>query len=127
MRRLAILAAGWLVVLGLAGPARAHHPSHGAVVVRTPAPVTVVVGPRLHPAPRVIAPGFVHAFPHRGHVVHGPVIHPHPFPPFVFHPGTVVVVRPGKVLVPVSPVWVPGFWRWDGFRWIWVAAHWSWW
>ncbi|MBI3628202.1 MAG: YXWGXW repeat-containing protein [Candidatus Rokubacteria bacterium] len=46
-------------------------------------------------------------------------------PPVVIQPG---VVRshagfPSGV-VESRPVWVPGFWTWDGFEWVWVPAHW---
>lgn len=124
MKRLAILAAGLWLVAGLAGPARAHHPGHGAVVVRARPPVTVVVGPRVHPAPRLVAPGFVHVFPQGAHAG---VTHWHGFAPFLAHPGKVVVVHPRTVVVPVAPVWIPGFWRWDGVGWVWVTGHWAWW
>lgn len=42
---------------------------------------------------------------------HG-LIHPH------FGP-TVIIVDPTP-----RPIWIPGFWHWDGFRWVWVSGHW---
>jgi hypothetical protein len=24
-----------------------------------------------------------------------------------------------------SPVWVSGFWHWNGFGWVWVPGYWS--
>ena len=43
--------------------------------------------------------------------------------------GTVggVIQRPAVApffLVNPPPVWVPGFWAWDGFEWVWVPGHW---
>ena len=43
--------------------------------------------------------------------------------------GTVggVIHRPAVApffLVNPPPVWVPGFWAWDGFEWVWVQGHW---
>ncbi len=33
----------------------------------------------------------------------------------------------GFPLDPVSePVWVAGFWGWNGFQWVWVPGHWAW-
>lgn len=43
---------------------------------------------------------------------HG-LIHPHFGPTFI-------VVDP-----PPGAVWVPGFWHWDGFRWVWVPGRWA--
>jgi hypothetical protein len=40
---------------------------------------------------------------------------PEPHDPSFHHPGH----RP-------PPVWVPGYWAWDGVRWIWVQGHWRW-
>ena len=65
-----------------------------------------------------IAP--VHTF----FIRHG-FIHPQPF----VHEGfvhlrngaTVVVVDPAP-----QPVWVPGFWWWEGFQWVWAPGHWAW-
>jgi len=27
-------------------------------------------------------------------------------------------------VVTVTPVWVPGFWSWNGATWVWVPGHW---
>lgn len=43
---------------------------------------------------------------------------------FFAHPNvgsTVIVVEPTR-----QPVWVPGFWWWNGFQWVWAPGHWSW-
>jgi hypothetical protein len=32
--------------------------------------------------------------------------------------NTVIVVRPFP-----HPVWVPAFWHWNGFAWVWVPGH----
>jgi hypothetical protein len=37
----------------------------------------------------------------------------------------VVPLAPGVVVPPAQLVWVPGFWAWDGFNWVWVPPHWS--
>jgi hypothetical protein len=37
-----------------------------------------------------------------------------------------VVVRPGAVVHSPRPVWVPGFWTWNGFSWVWSPGAWSW-
>lgn len=67
-----------------------------------------------------IAP--VHPFVHHKFFVHHGFIRPHPFVHDGFvHPhvgSTVVVVNP-------PPVWVPGFWWWNGFQWLWVPGHWA--
>lgn len=31
---------------------------------------------------------------------------------------------PRAVVPRAQPVWVPGFWAWDGFSWVWVPPHW---
>lgn len=36
-------------------------------------------------------------------------------------PGVPSIVAPAP-----QPVWVPGFWAWNGFTWVWVPSHWSW-
>ena len=55
-----------------------------------------------------IGPPFI--VPHRHFFIH------HGF----FAPGfTFIVVDPAP-----RPVWVPGFWRWDGFDRVWVPGHW---
>ena len=45
--------------------------------------------------------------------------------PAVVVPRPVVVVPQAPVVV-VAPrrVWVPGFWSWGGYRWVWVQGHW---
>jgi hypothetical protein len=29
-------------------------------------------------------------------------------------------------VVQPTPVWVPGFWAWNGVDWVWVPDHWAW-
>lgn len=102
MKRMVLVFALSLVV-GLAltpKDAGAHHRSHG-----------------VHAACCVfIAPG--HSFGNHGFRGH---------PRFFIHQGlvpfpsaTVIVVNPAP-----RPVWVPGFWWWDGFQWLWVPEHWA--
>ncbi len=47
-----------------------------------------------------------------------PFVHHHFFRPFV---GSVFVPAP-VVAAPPRRVWVPGFWQWTGFRWVWVPG-----
>jgi hypothetical protein len=35
------------------------------------------------------------------------------------HPGAVIIRQR-------QPVWVQGFWAWNGFGWVWVPGHWIW-
>lgn len=63
-----------------------------------------------------ISPG--DPFVHHPFVFHRHFIHHGFFPPPVG--STVIVVEP----VP-HRVWVPGFWRWDGFQWVLVPGHWA--
>lgn len=37
-----------------------------------------------------------------------------------FWPGSAVVFDP----VP-QPVWIPGFWAWNGFQWVWIPGRWA--
>jgi len=55
-----------------------------------------------------------HHFVHHGffHPQFHRLIHPH------FGPA-VIIVDPTP-----RPIWIPGFWHWDGFRWVWVPGHW---
>lgn len=41
---------------------------------------------------------------------------------------TVIVVPRSPVFVAPAPtvVWVPAFWGWNGFGWVWVSGHWAW-
>ena len=32
---------------------------------------------------------------------------------------------PAPVIV-AQPVWVPGFWAWNGVGWVWVPGRWAW-
>jgi hypothetical protein len=34
------------------------------------------------------------------------------------------VYRPGAPLPAPGPTWVPGFWWWDGYQWVWYPGHW---
>lgn len=66
---------------------------------------------------------------------HGSVFfveHGHPFVhhprffiahPFVATPFIVSPVVPPPVIV-VQPIWVPGFWSWNGVQWVWAPGHW---
>lgn len=39
----------------------------------------------------------------------------------------VIVERAVVVVEPVpQPMWVPGFWSWNGFQWVWVPGQWAW-
>lgn len=58
-----------------------------------------------HPFVHHVHPHFVHP-----HVIHHGLIHPH---------STFIVVHPAPQLV-----WVPGFWWWNGFQWVWISGHW---
>lgn len=52
-----------------------------------------------------------------------PFIHHRPFVrPFVATPFAVSPFFAAPVVVP-RPVVVPGFWSWNGFRWVWVPSH----
>lgn len=68
--------------------------------------------------------GHGHPFVHHPFLIHHPFVHPGLFHPHlrspVFVPNPVIVVQPAP-----QPVWVPGFWQWDGFQWIWVPGHWA--
>ncbi|MFQ5898538.1 MAG: hypothetical protein ACE5JN_09850 [Candidatus Methylomirabilia bacterium] len=64
-----------------------------------------------------------HKFEHHGRLRHhtfGHRFHHHRFHPLHFRRHA-IAVRP----VP-RPVWVAGFWHWNGFRWLWVPGHWIW-
>ncbi len=77
------------------------------------------------------AAGAHHHHRHHGFVVGccvfiapvSPFIHHHFFHGFIdprFGPSLgdrVVVVEP-------QPVWVPAFWQWTGFQWVWAPGHW---
>ncbi len=67
----------------------------------------------------VSAKGHHHHFHHPHHVVILPAT------PLFSSPG---VIRPHAVSPFVvgtpQPVWVAGFWAWDGFGWVWVPGHW---
>jgi hypothetical protein len=39
-------------------------------------------------------------------------------------PAAATPVRPAQV-APPAVVWTPGFWQWDGARWVWVAGVWQ--
>lgn len=91
------LAAGLTLLPGSAEAHHRHHAFHGGCCV-------------------FVSPGhafFAHdAFRHRHFIPHG-----------FFHRGfgsTFVVIAP----VP-RPVWVPGFWSWNGSQWVWVPGHWA--
>ena len=70
--------------------------------------------------------GHGHPFVHHKLHVHPPFVrheflHPHFFG--LIHPdfgSPVIVVDPTP-----KPVWMPGFWHWDGFQWVWVPGHWA--
>jgi hypothetical protein len=51
-------------------------------------------------------------------------VHPRFFvQPFVATPFIVAPVVPSPFIA-VRPIWVPGFWSWNGVQWVWVADHW---
>ncbi|MET0850657.1 MAG: hypothetical protein ABW020_05955 [Candidatus Rokuibacteriota bacterium] len=57
-----------------------------------------------------------HRFDRDGHGhFHGRFVHPgfHVYTPYVRHQ--------------VGPVWVPtpGYWAWDGWRWVWATGYWA--
>ena len=81
----------------LVGAAGAHHRHH-----------TFFVGCCVF-----ISPGdpFVHH-----HFIHHGFIDPR-FGPSVIGSSPVVVIQR-------QPVWVPGFWRWTGWQWMWMPGHW---
>lgn len=105
------------------------------------AALTVLPGPAW--TGHAVHHGF-HASVPSGHVgifiSHGhPFVH-HPFkahPHFLHHPHFVQhrhLLRHGfhhphfrSIFIGVHPVphavWVPGFWHWDGVRWVWVPGH----
>ncbi len=98
--------------------------------------LALVVGVTLLPAP-VLARGFhsgfqggfrfghVSRFKGHGHHFGQDRLHPHQpfFRPGFAHPS---FRHPGPGFTPLhSRVWVPGFWHWDGFRWVWVKGFWS--
>src|SRR5262245_8353015 len=45
-------------------------------------------------------------------------------PAFVVPRPVVVVPQAPVVVVAPRRVWVPGFWSWGGYRWVWVQGHW---
>jgi hypothetical protein len=62
-----------------------------------------------------------------------PSVFPHPVDPWS-HWGRAqapVVIAPPRAVVPHhgafvrQPVWVQGFWTWNGFYWIWIPGHWA--
>jgi hypothetical protein len=59
-------------------------------------------------------------------VVERPFVHHRPFVrPFVASPFVVFpFFAPAPVIVP-RPVFVPGFWSWNGLSWVWVPGHWA--
>lgn len=59
------------------------------------------------------APCCVRAFPHSHVFVAQPFVSPFVVSPFV-------ATRPAPAFV-----FVPGFWSWNGFNWIWVRGHWQ--
>jgi len=83
----------------------------------------VVIG---QPAPSVF-PKFADPWRHWGVIHHPqPFIHPSPHffhasPHFFLHPHA-----PSTVIIAPQPIWVPGFWAWNGFQWVWVPGHWGW-
>lgn len=104
MRRMALvlLLVGGLVLVP--GGAWAHHRAHVVVV-----PCCVFIAPGHAFVPRPF-------FPHHGF-----------FRPRVFVEDGFIQAPFGSsaVIVTPQPVWVPGFWWWDGFQWIWVPGHWA--
>lgn len=55
-------------------------------------------------------------------------VHHRPFVvarPFVVSPFVVSPFVTAPVIV-AQPVWVPGAWFWNGFRWVWVPGRWAW-
>lgn len=65
--------------------------------------------------------GHGHLFHAHRHHFHHPFRHHHHF----FHPHRFFHQPWGPVfLAPVAPpgLWGQGFWRWDGFQWVWVAG-----
>lgn len=65
---------------------------------------------------------------HGHHALHGGrCVFIGPGHPFVAHGfgahhngSTVIAVHPAP-----QPVWVPGFWWWNGFQWVWAPGHWA--
>jgi hypothetical protein len=53
-----------------------------------------------------------------------------------FHHGKTVIVaprahpflapRPVVIVRQASPLWVPGYWAWNGFGWVWMPGYWTW-
>jgi hypothetical protein len=60
-----------------------------------------------------------------------PSVFPHPVDPWSHwgRPQAPVVIAP-RVVVPHrgafvhQPVWVQGYWGWNGFSWVWVPGYW---
>jgi hypothetical protein len=61
--------------------------------------------------------------------VHAPTPPPAPraeaAPPPVISPTPSVQPAPVRFSLPPAVVWTPGFWQWDGARWVWVAGAWQ--
>lgn len=102
---------GLAVLLGfslLPGSARAGggFRFRGGVVITQPsAPVFVQPAPSVFP--RFVDPWRQWGVPRHSH---------HVFP----HRSSTIFVTPAQ------PVWVQGFWGWNGFQWVWVPGYWAW-
>jgi hypothetical protein len=56
---------------------------------------------------------------HHGRV-HGKTVIVAPRAHHFFAPRPVVIVRQP------SPLWVSGYWAWNGFGWVWMTGYWTW-
>lgn len=63
-----------------------------------------------------------------------PSVFPRPSDPWshwgrVYAPTVIVsppAVGPHRGAFVRGPVWVRGFWGWNGYGWVWVPGHWAW-
>ncbi len=41
--------------------------------------------------------------------------------------STVILNAPFVAVAPFpARTWIPSFWQWNGFQWVWVPGHWAW-